>query len=304
MKGNRVSVIGVILLFILLTVSGAFAGEADKDTGFIGAEACFECHDGVEEKFEHTLHGRAFSPNSPYYENRCESCHGPGEEHEYDPSDETIITFGKDAGTSLKKRNRQCLNCHGSNRRIALWDTGRHAKRDLSCDNCHTAHKGYKPVNRTAEACYSCHLKVRIDSSKQSRHPIREGKVSCGNCHNPHGTMTDNMLTADSLNDLCYKCHAEKRGPFMWEHSPVEENCGNCHVAHGSRHKKLLIQRAPTLCQNCHMGGHTSSRAWDRNAGFSGSNPSNRYYARSCTNCHSNVHGSMSPNRRGKRLIN
>ncbi len=296
-----------VVFLLVLAVPWAYAsGEvaADAGNGYIGAEACLECHDDMAARFSKTLHARAFSGDSRHHENQCETCHGPGEAHEDHPSDDNIVTFGKDAVSSLKERNRQCLNCHGGEKELALWNTSLHARREMACDTCHTAHQGYSPINKSAESCYACHPNIRIDVRKQSRHPIREGKVTCQDCHNPHGTMSDDMLTADSLNDLCYRCHAEKRGPFMWEHSPVEENCGTCHTPHGSRHKKLLVQRGPTLCQNCHMGGHTSSRAWDQNAGFTGSRPSNRYYARNCMNCHSNVHGSMAPNSRGKRLIN
>ncbi len=278
-------------------------GHCAESKGMIGADACLECHGDFEESFVHTTHGRAFSKTSPYYENRCEYCHGAGEAHQEDESEETIITFGPESERSGKERNRQCLNCHESNRQIALWRTSLHGKRDLTCDACHTAHRKYDPVERSPEACYACHLNVKMDAQKQSRHPVREGKVGCGSCHNPHGTLSDHMIVGDDVNDLCYRRHAEKRGPFMWEHSPVEENCGVCHRPHGSRHKKLLVQRTPSLCQNCHMGGHTSSRAWDRNAGFKGSRPSNRYYGRSCLTCHPNIHGSQAPNSRGKRLI-
>ena len=290
-----------ILLFLLLTFAVHRASASEQN--FVGVESCFDCHDEMEDSFNQTLHGRAFSKESRHYENRCETCHGPGEDHEANPSSDNIISFGENALSNVSERNRQCLNCHGSQMEIALWKNSLHARHDLSCDSCHPAHKGYSPINKSPEGCYACHLDIRIDSRMQSRHPINEGKVSCADCHNPHGTMSDAMLTADTLNDLCYSCHADKRGPYMWEHSPVEENCGICHTPHGSRHKKLLLQRAPTLCQNCHMGGHTSSRAWDKTAGFDGTSPSNRYYGRSCMNCHPNVHGSMHPSSQGKRLI-
>ncbi len=279
-------------------------GPIMASDGYIGAETCLRCHDTMVDRFTHTLHGRVFCQNTPYYENRCECCHGPGKAHKENPSSEAIVTFGKRALSTVKERNGRCLDCHETGREIAMWQGGRHAKQDLACDSCHSAHKGYDPVDRSPEACYKCHLNIKIDAQKQSRHPIREGKVRCGNCHNPHGSLSDHMLSADHANDLCFKCHAEKRGPFMFEHAPVEENCGTCHTPHGSRHKKLLIQRAPSLCQNCHMDVHTSTRAWDQTAGFKGTRPSSHYYGRSCITCHPNVHGSQAPTTSGRLFMN
>ena len=63
------------------------------------------------------------------------------------------------------------------------------------------------------------------------------------------------MIKADSVNELCYKCHTEKRGPFLFEHAPVREDCVSCHEPHGSNHKRLLVQKLPNLCWNCHLTG-------------------------------------------------
>jgi predicted CXXCH cytochrome family protein len=38
----------------------------------------------------------------------------------------------------------------------------------------------------------------------------------------------------------------------MFEHAPVEESCLNCHNPHGSRSVKLLNEKVPNLCQDCH----------------------------------------------------
>ena len=120
--------------------------------------------------------------------------------------------------------------------------------------------------------------------NKQSHHPIKEGKVACADCHNPHGELNDKMLKAGSINDLCYKCHAEKRGPYMNEHPPVEENCDNCHNPHGSNHERLLTQRVPSLCEQCHgNGGSMGGKPFTR---FGTSAPGIEYrvkpYVRSC----------------------
>jgi DmsE family decaheme c-type cytochrome len=139
--------------------------------------------------------------------------------------------------------------------------------------------------------------------SKQSHHPILEGKVKCTDCHDQHGTFGTKMVKASSVNELCYKCHAEKRGPFLWEHPPVAENCSTCHTVHGSNHDKLLISRVPQLCQSCHdAAGHPSS-IYSKFNTFQGSSPSNKMFARSCLNCHSAIHGSMDPSSRGEFFV-
>ena len=114
--------------------------------------------------------------------------------------------------------------------------------------------------------------------------------MTCTSCHNPHGSVTENLLKANSVNKNCYTCHAEKRGPFLWEHPPVTENCTNCHEPHGSNHEKLLKISKPRLCQECHIETRHPTRPQDYRTRF--------VFNRSCTNCHSEVHGSNHPSGR------
>ena len=106
-----------------------------------------------------------------------------------------------------------------------------------------------------SETCYTCHKSERAKAQRTSHHPVREGKMNCSSCHNPHDGSRPKMIQADSVNDLCYKCHAEKRGPFLFEHAPVREDCVSCHEPHGTNHKRLLTQKLPNLCWNCHFTG-------------------------------------------------
>ena len=102
------------------------------------------------------------------------------------------------------------------------------------------------------------------------------------------------LLTRPTLNQTCYTCHAEKRGPFLWEHAPVAEDCSNCHTPHGSVNPALLLSRPPLLCQQCHsQADHPSMAA--TGAGLARGQASSFLLAGSCTNCHSQVHGSNAP---------
>jgi DmsE family decaheme c-type cytochrome len=147
-------------------------------------------------------------------------------------------------------------------------------------------------VGRQALTCSSCHDTMSAFGVEPVSSYAGSGRAG-----------TDKMLRADSVNELCYKCHAEKRGPFMWEHIPVMENCLICHNAHGSNHSKLLIQKVPLLCQDCHgiEGGH-ESRPYTNLHSFPGTATAgkNRFFARSCLNCHTNIHGSNGPGVKGK----
>ncbi len=253
-------------------------------------EICRDCHEEVAAAFDQSFHSRAWKGLGQT--GGCTDCHGDAEAHQNEPGRATIFSFGRKAAQSADEQTARCLSCHASSSsNLAMWDMGAHKKNDVACTDCHRIHTSRNVVAQP-EACLGCHREVRTQINKQSHHPIVEGKVSCSDCHNPHGTLSDHMIKADTLNELCYGCHAEKRGPFARMHQPVEENCAICHAAHGSRYDKLLTQRVPNLCQDCHADSGHHDNPYDATGAFTGSSPSNRFYARSCLNCHSLIHGS------------
>jgi len=280
----------MVSLWLLVLATPALAGGPEG--GYAGAKTCIGCHEEVGTAFAASLHAKAWAGGVE----GCESCHGPGVAHADNPSRQSIGTFGSKATRGAAEQSTACLRCHESFTELALWSQGIHGRRDVTCANCHRIHGGFSPSAAAPEVCYGCHLDVKIDANKQSRHPIKEGKVSCQSCHNPHGTLSKHLVKADTVNQLCYGCHADKRGPFLWEHPPVEESCTTCHAAHGSRHKKMLVQKVPNLCQSCHDWSRHPGTPYDQRASFRGSAPSNRFFGRSCVNCHANIHGSMAPN--------
>jgi DmsE family decaheme c-type cytochrome len=322
----------IISLFLCFIVSGVLhaetIGASDKTTNIEvntdvdqytkkGADTCLKCHDSDSEypvfNIFQTKHAMQADSRTPFAGLQCEACHGPGVkgaafmEEALESGSHVgkvrpgqirppILNFGAKSDESVAAQNRMCIKCHEKNDRIA-WRGSQHAKADVACVSCHTIHTPHDAVldkKSQPEKCYSCHQKKRADFFQPSNHPVRFGQLACSDCHAVHGSSTSSLLVRPTLNETCYTCHADKRGPFLWEHAPASEDCALCHTPHGSIHPALLTKRAPLLCQQCHsQAGHPSLP--QTGAGLPGASPSSRLLAGSCTNCHSQVHGSNHP---------
>ena len=286
-----------------------------------GPEVCKNCHADYVESFLHSKHGQPGNRKGPANNGGCVVCHEQAAAH-------VAAGGGRGAGGMTSPRSKTigadarsqiCLNCHADNRHLAFWEQGRHKKNDIACSDCHVLHEmkattlrkdnpSITPFVTTArqlqyETCASCHRQIRAQLSKPSHHPLLEGKLDCTSCHNPHGALSPVMVKDETINQLCTGCHADKRGPHMNEHPPVEENCLSCHTPHGSLHNKLLNERVPNLCQDCHDAARHPGTAYSGNQGFSNSTPNTRLVARACLNCHTAIHGSNAPAMRGKFFL-
>jgi DmsE family decaheme c-type cytochrome len=319
---------GLFASFVMGAVlNGAWAQEPEKappqgkDLVLRGDAKCTLCHNDPQIlSIGQTRHGVTSDPRTP----TCTSCHGESESHRSGPAAaKPDRYFAKNSTTPADVRSGACLECHGGDRHLAFWESGRHKKNDVACNNCHQIHAAkaapqlrkdnpsITPFVTTSrqlqyETCTACHKQIRSQLLKTSHHPILEGKLNCTNCHNPHGALSHAMIRDESVNQLCTSCHADKRGPFMQEHPPVEENCLTCHNSHGSMHTKLLVDRPPTLCQSCHDASRHPGTFYSGNQGFdSGASgaPNTRLIARGCVNCHTSIHGSNAPAMRGKFFL-
>lgn len=309
-RGSRgaAPTLGLLLLVTLLAVAAqvalppAAAAQARPADAYVGAETCKGCHPDQFATFSATKMGRLFlnHPRNQLERTACESCHGPGKEHVEKGggkgAEAKLITFSKGDPTPAEQRNAVCLTCHEKTARL-YWQGSPHASRDLACTNCHRVMATVSDRSQLAKAtvietCGQCHLQRRAQLMRSSHMPLREGKMDCVTCHNPHGSVTEKLLKANSVNENCYSCHAEKRGPFLWEHPPVTESCSNCHEPHGTNHEKLLKVAKPRLCQQCHVETRHPTRSQDPRTRF--------VFNRSCTNCHSTIHGSNHPSASGR----
>jgi DmsE family decaheme c-type cytochrome len=317
-----VATLVVVSALVLLPSRGPTSARAERGAAQANAaggpddNVCATCHEQVVRDFAKTVHGKApdkWGKGGDYNSTQtCQSCHGDGTEHINAGGDPTKIR--NPAKLRQKESVETCQNCHSQMNEHAQWRGSRHESAGLTCLSCHSPHHpaaargseaGGQGVSiaaaqsetkllkfrSEADTCYSCHTDVRKSQYQRSTHLFRnedrEQKMSCSTCHEPHGGIGERMMRTGSVNETCYTCHAEYRGPFLYEHAPVRESCANCHRPHGSNNINLLKQRAPMLCQQCHIQGRHQTVPGRPNSAFNTN--------RSCTNCHSQVHGSNHP---------
>ncbi len=273
-----------------------------------GADTCLECHDEEADTPTFTTagifksrHGQRHDPRSPFAVGglQCEACHGPGARHATKGHKTlSINSFKRNSFLPVEQRNQYCLNCHQERSRTG-WHAGAHERGGLACTDCHKVHVEHDAVLAKAgesEVCFSCHTQQRGEFHKAWSHPVRFGRMGCSDCHNQHGSNGVAMLNKPTVNQTCYSCHADKRGPMLWEHAPVVEDCTLCHTPHGSVRPALLNKSPPLLCQQCHsVAGHPAVARTGAGLPGGGGGGSIFLIAGSCTNCHSQVHGSNHP---------
>ena len=294
----------LIGIFMLFLSSMSFSNEGK---GYVGLETCTACHEEAYESYSKSTHAKKAIPGSPANKNQCESCHGAGSAHVEKGGGRGTGMFAFGKNDDAKEKASKCLSCHDESKHLASWNMSKHKSAGVSCSDCHTGHSSLDKnlKAKQPDLCFNCHRDIKTQANKQSHHPIKEGKISCTDCHDPHGEFGNKMVKADTVNELCYKCHADKRGPFMFEHPPAEENCMICHTPHGSNHNRLLIKREPSLCQSCHDWRYHPGTAYTSEFGFGGTgSPSseNKLVARSCLDCHTNIHGGNGVGRRGPKF--
>lgn len=284
----------VLLPLFVLFLTFYVQRSAEGDAGYAGVESCKGCHSEYYDSYAKSIHSKKALSGSPANQNECESCHGPGSAHVENQGGKGTGIFAFTKKDDPKDKAAKCLACHEESRHLAFWDNGRHKSAGVSCTDCHSPHSGNAKMLKAEQPdlCFNCHKDIRMMLTRQSHHPIREGKMKCTDCHDPHGGFGPKMVKADTVNELCYTCHAEKRGPFRFEHPPVSENCLVCHNVHGSNHRSMLVSKPPQLCQDCHGDSGHPGRPYTAQRSFKGPDPRAQMYGRACMNCHTNIHGS------------
>ena len=275
------------------------AAPVPQSTGYVGDETCTTCHEAEGKGLHQTLHGKSQNSRTPSAQNgrTCETCHGPGQAH-VDTGDKTKIR--RFTAMAPREVSETCLSCHNRNNHTQFQGS-QHDSRNLTCVTCHSVHSPKSEVAQLKtkteiETCATCHKAQAMKVTRAQHMPVIEGKMSCSSCHNPHGsTNVKQLRVGNYVNESCVSCHAEKRGPFLWEHAAGRESCITCHDPHGSSNDRMLVAKAPMLCQRCHIGTRHPSTIYDGRNVMNAATASNRIYGRACVNCHSNIHGSNHP---------
>lgn len=282
------SLLSILTGCLMLVGVLAFAAESGHAVG----EKCKECHTDLVKAFSMNIHSKAGAYNVKGA--GCESCHGAAVNHAASGDKAAIINPGK---IDSKTASATCLKCHSKGKGQMFWHGSIHESQKVGCVACHKVHSGNDKLlakKKEIDLCLTCHINVRSEMFKRSKHPMRdssspsgEGKMACSSCHNAHGAKGEKLINAKSFNDKCFECHTEKKAPLLWEHSPVKEDCLTCHNAHGSSNDKMLVTKVPRLCQQCHMQGRHQTGNLGTNSVYA--------FNRGCLNCHPMVHGSNHP---------
>lgn len=103
-----------------------------KEIVFSSKEACFECHDDMQEQLENDAHA----------ELSCLICHGPGIEHVNDPFEGEIV---KESGREF------CGRCHDYNAArpmdvVFQVDVSTHHIELENCIDCHNPHQVWEGI--------------------------------------------------------------------------------------------------------------------------------------------------------------
>jgi predicted CXXCH cytochrome family protein len=322
------SVLGMVVWFAAARSSQAVGPATPKskpavvakvanvgDSGYVGSDACKDCHEDQFKAFSHTSHAQLSRIGS--WKGKvtgCEACHGPGKDHIAEGDPLKIISF---KNKSSKDASETCLACHAGKEERNNFRRGEHWRNDIGCTDCHSPHGNTAPPKNLASSntlpttansekpsfstirmlrandpqlCTACHSDVKPQFSMPFHHKVLEGAMRCSDCHNPHGGFELKQTRLSIGSDAaCIKCHADKQGPFTYEHAPVKtEGCTACHTPHGSANPRLLRYAAVNqLCLTCHSVAHDVGAVEPSGPQHN----QNAQYA-NCTACHIKIHGS------------
>ena len=201
----------------------------DKHKGSLG-KACADCHTDVswkEAKFDHDT--TKFELTGKHIDTKCVDCH---RNNVY--KDTPLNCFACHKKDDNQKGHKglygeKCESCHGTKGwKTTLFNHDKDTKYDLNgkhrttkCISCHTVNP-YRV--KTAQDCYSCHL-------KDDKHKDTLGR-DCANCH-----------TEKSWKEVARFNHDKTSFPLLGKH--IKTECKSCHEG-------TMYKQASKECSVCH----------------------------------------------------
>jgi len=201
-KGTR-SILSALLVLLLFHCNVATLAADDESNNTRlnppqaqytaeGVERCLQCHGGERMTLmAKTVHGNKDTPQTPYAEHGCESCHGPGSLHVSRARGGTgfplLMAFRQQE--PKEQRIEACLSCHGKElgkRQGMKWTGNIHDNIGMTCGNCHQLHVASDPMNdqqKQREKCSQCHAS-QLDKHKKMG--VSLDKMACFGCHDIH----------------------------------------------------------------------------------------------------------------------
>jgi len=160
-----------------------------------GTERCVRCHSGERiTDIANTVHGNLENPHTPYAQQGCESCHGPGSLHAsrarggrgFPP----LLSFRE--GEPVQPQTEACIGCHGKQMgslEAMQWSGSLHATDDMTCITCHTLHIQGNPLQDREfqqELCAECHKRQVRTHRRFDKVGIEFDELTCYECHDVH----------------------------------------------------------------------------------------------------------------------
>ena len=112
---------------------------------YVSVDACAECHKDYVEQISHRKRGQVADERTPFAAQGCETCHGPGETHIVNVSDNKseigeLISYTGANPAPVDVQNETCLQCHKGGT-MMHWEASTHQMEDLACTSCHVVHR-------------------------------------------------------------------------------------------------------------------------------------------------------------------
>lgn len=193
---SRLLMLGVICIAIAPQSTQA-QGNGGVEAQFTaeGAERCLGCHAGERMTImAETAHGNADNPATPYANQGCESCHGPGSLHVSRARGgrgfPALITF--DNADTTQRQTEACIDCHANAMGDLAgmeWTGSAHDIDGMTCVSCHEAHRVGNPLqaqDEQREVCASCHKGDIASHPRFEDKGIIFDRLSCYDCHDVH----------------------------------------------------------------------------------------------------------------------